>query len=111
MSCAPCRRPWVVFGLTAKQLHEGAAEEFQLWKLAVNLKQQMAVLNCEDGRAALAAAALAFRAGGYDRRFLLLVWYSWLQGRSSKFLFGNIESKLPDSSKTVFGFPSSPRVR
>ena len=49
MSCAPCRRPWVVFGLTAKLLDEGAAEELQLWKLAVNLEQHMAVLSCEDG--------------------------------------------------------------
>src|SRR5271157_5415175 len=49
MSCAPCRRPWVVFGLRAKLFDEGAAEEFQLWKLAVNLEQHMAVLSCEDG--------------------------------------------------------------
>jgi len=32
MSCAACRRPWVVFSLTAKLSNEGAAEEFQLWR-------------------------------------------------------------------------------
>ena len=34
MNCAPCLRPWVAFGLTAKLLDKGATEEFQIWKLA-----------------------------------------------------------------------------